>query len=784
MKKLISSIIFLLIEGTCLAGFRINPITGRPDLVGSGSSGGSGYALEPATVTPNFQYGAAFSTATFASGVLRVDETGQLLSTFSGGLFTSDAPINIQSAFQNGLAGYYEDTSAYPGGAITSQYYVRNSLANLQGSKFTVSNGGTLQKIFLGSISSNYGFQFNTNNAETLSQFLLLGPTDGIGLVFDTSSNDGTITWTSNSSSFTVNKPFQFESTMTLSGGYTVQNVAPSVGQVLKFDGTNWAPGTDSTGGGGASSLEVFSNFDIASSSPTGSIATGDSLKMVINSSTPTISIDPGFSNAWTSSQAFAGTIGISSNVVVTETGTASALKLIANGTYGTSVGTSGGLLVDGTGGAGGMGMLVQFYTNAGAQVALGGVVNIITPNVFWNEPGLYILDSSSASGHPQIRIDAPNVNIEMINSNLGGTVKYEFAIPTLGDYLQVTRRKADNTSFEDFVRFHGRGGNGTNGNLGFNAVQLMATGYLILNDADDSNYVGLRSSNTVASNLLFVLPAADGGANTVLQTDGSKNWFFAPVSSLSVSGVTAGSYTNANITVSAQGLITLASNGSAGSGSSIYNATATAGFPFGLTASTAVFSDTVTTNGYMDVKSTANFSFGNMQLSNGATIQLMGSSDFIDAGNGQFRLSTGTNPTIDTVGKAAVDKSSGQFVFHDGTNAVVVSATQSVSVSIDTPTVNRNLFFLKPPYDITVSKIVCVSSAATSATIQVQECDANGANCTNINTAAACTTTDTNLALTDTAVTAMNRMRIRVTAVSGSPLATSVDMYYLETRK
>lgn len=45
--------------------------------------------------------------------------------------------------------------------------------------------------------------------------------------------------------------PFSFTSSMTLSGGYLVQNVAPIADQVLKFDGTNWVPGTDSTGGGG-----------------------------------------------------------------------------------------------------------------------------------------------------------------------------------------------------------------------------------------------------------------------------------------------------------------------------------------------------------------------------------------------------------------------------------------------------------------------------------------------------------------------------------------------------
>lgn len=63
-----------------------------------------------------------------------------------------------------------------------------------------------------------------------------------------------------------------FTSSMTLSGGYMVQNIPPSSGEVLKFDGTNWAPGTDLSagGGGGASSLAV--TIGPVRSSPTSDI--------------------------------------------------------------------------------------------------------------------------------------------------------------------------------------------------------------------------------------------------------------------------------------------------------------------------------------------------------------------------------------------------------------------------------------------------------------------------------------------------------------------------------
>ena len=41
-----------------------------------------------------------------------------------------------------------------------------------------------------------------------------------------------------------------------------VSNTAPTVGQVLKWDGTQWAPGFDSTTGGGGTDADTFDGFD------------------------------------------------------------------------------------------------------------------------------------------------------------------------------------------------------------------------------------------------------------------------------------------------------------------------------------------------------------------------------------------------------------------------------------------------------------------------------------------------------------------------------------------
>ena len=52
-------------------------------------------------------------------------------------------------------------------------------------------------------------------------------------------------------------------------------------------------------------------------------------------------------------------------------------------------------------------------------------------------------------------------------------------------------------------------------------------TGRIALYDIDGSNYVVIKAADTIASNVTFVLPAADGSANQVIKTDGSGNLSF-----------------------------------------------------------------------------------------------------------------------------------------------------------------------------------------------------------------------------------------------------------------
>ena len=57
--------------------------------------------------------------------------------------------------------------------------------------------------------------------------------------------------------------------------------------------------------------------------------------------------------------------------------------------------------------------------------------------------------------------------------------------------------------------------------------AELLETkhqGAIHLGDANSSHYVGLKAPATVASNLIWTLPATDGTSNQFLKTDGSGN--------------------------------------------------------------------------------------------------------------------------------------------------------------------------------------------------------------------------------------------------------------------
>jgi hypothetical protein len=214
-------------------------------------------------------------------------------------------------------------------------------------------------------------------------------------------------------------------------------------------------------------------------------------------------------------SATFGSEVSASSHVVVTASGTAPALSITANGTYGTTAGSSGGLFLDCTGGGAASGYCSQIYSNAGAQTALGGLLNIKADNTAFNEPLIYLVTDGTSGGAANIRMDGPAPQIEMVENDQSTPAgKYEMGVN--GDIYYVAGRNSADSSFEIFWRAVRPGAAG-----GGYVANLATTPYRFY-DGNSSNYVAIQASNTISSNVTWTLPAADGSDGQALTTDGS----------------------------------------------------------------------------------------------------------------------------------------------------------------------------------------------------------------------------------------------------------------------
>ena len=62
----------------------------------------------------------------------------------------------------------------------------------------------------------------------------------------------------------------------------------------------------------------------------------------------------------------------------------------------------------------------------------------------------------------------------------------------------------------------------GTTNDISAANLEVLSQGRVLFNDIDNSNYVGFQANGTVASNIVWTLPAADGTPGQVLATNGS----------------------------------------------------------------------------------------------------------------------------------------------------------------------------------------------------------------------------------------------------------------------
>jgi len=293
--------------------------------------------------------------------------------------------------------------------------------------------------------------------------------------------------------------------------------------------------------------------------------------------------------------------------------------------------------------------------------------------------------------------------------------------------------------------------------------------GSMTVNDLTASQYVKTDSAKKLASqsgvpttDLTGTLQAAQEPAHTGDVTNSAGSLVLSAaarqpnittfVSSITVLGangllvpyqVSAGSFTGAGLTTcgdathglgwsSTDNKFTCQSiTGSGGSGGvSVYPATATASFPFGLTASSITASD--------------------------ALISPVGS-----------------NPVMDTAGKIAVDTTDDQLLFYgNSVNVIPSTFTKTVTIENLVQTDSGTVVGLWNAYDVTITKIGCVCSGTCSTTASFGLMSADGAPVTL--TEPTCATLDPSISLftagTDSPTTGNN------TVTAGSPLRLTIS--------
>jgi hypothetical protein len=92
-------------------------------------------------------------------------------------------------------------------------------------------------------------------------------------------------------------------------------------------------------------------------------------------------------------------------------------------------------------------------------------------------------------------------------------------------------------------------------------------------------------------------------------------------------------------------------------------------------------------------------------------------------------------SPTIDTTGEAGVDTTTDQFAYMGASVKRIIPHVKTSSIVIPAVAATDDMYFIKLPFGITAVSLDCIVSAATSATINIQECASDGTGCADMAT-------------------------------------------------
>jgi hypothetical protein len=136
--------------------------------------------------------------------------------------------------------------------------------------------------------------------------------------------------------------------------------------------------------------------------------------------------------------------------------------------------------------------------SNEGALASASAVLEVSATNPEYNQPALRIRQVGKSGGAASIRIDDPNPDIELVETDqVAPAGKYEIAVQS--DKLQINGRNANDTGFETVAVFQR---SAAGGNVGFRTTSQFGAGRGVIAIA---NAAAAPSVNPANAGILYV---------------------------------------------------------------------------------------------------------------------------------------------------------------------------------------------------------------------------------------------------------------------------------------
>ena len=140
----------------------------------------------------------------------------------------------------------------------------------------------------------------------------------------------------------------------------------------------------------------------------------------------------------------------------------------------------------------------ISITSNEGALESASAVLEVTATNPEYNQPALRIKQAGTRGGAASIRIDDPNPDIELIETDqVAPAGKYEIAVQS--DKLQINGRNASDTGFETIAVLQRLA---AGGNLGFRTSSQFGGGQGVIAIANASV---APSVNPASGGILYV---------------------------------------------------------------------------------------------------------------------------------------------------------------------------------------------------------------------------------------------------------------------------------------